>query len=120
MATLENCCTISPYFKVAEGRLDDFKALCVRFVEKTQTEPGALYYGFCFDGQLAHCREGYRGAEALLAHLENVGPLLQEALKIAEIVRLEVAGSEAELAKLRGPLAPFNPQFLVLELGFRR
>lgn len=120
MATLDHCCTISPYFKVADGKLDEFKALCARFIEKTQTEPGCLYYGFCFDGSLAHCREGYRNAEALLAHLDNVGAILGEALKIAEIVRLEIAGPEAELAKLRSPLAAFNPQFFVLECGFRR
>lgn len=119
MSTLDQYCTISPYFRVLDGKLDQFKALCVRFIEKTQTEPGCLYYGFCFDGALAHCREGYRNAEALLAHLDNVGAILGEALKIAEIVRLEIAGPEEELAKLRGLLAAFKPQFLVLEFGFR-
>jgi quinol monooxygenase YgiN len=120
MATTDTCCTIAPYFKVAAGRMTEFKALCERFVAATQSEGGCLYYGFCFDGDLVHCREGYRDAEALLAHLANVGAILNEALQIATIQRLEVAGPETELALLRGPLAPYTPQFLVLEYGFRR
>jgi hypothetical protein len=59
-------------------------------------------------------------AEASLRHLENVGPILAEALKIADLTRLEIHGPEQELAKLRGPLAQLKPQFFVLEYGFRR
>lgn len=120
MATDDKCCTIVPYFKVHEGKLDEFKAGCDAFVEKTGQEPGALYYGFSFDGDMAHCREGYKDADALLAHLDNVGALLQETLKISDIARLEVHGPEEELAKLREPLAGLNPQFFALEYGFRR
>jgi hypothetical protein len=46
--------------------------------------------------------------------------LLEQALKIAEITRLEVHGPEGELAKLREPLAKLKPQFFTLEYGFRR
>ncbi len=120
MATHDTCVTIVPYFKVAEGRLDAFKSLCEQFVAKTQTEPKALYYGFSFDGDQVHCREGYADAEGLLAHLANVGALLDEALKIAELTRLEIHGVESELARLRGSLADFKPQFFTLEYGFRR
>lgn len=119
MATTDTCCTIAPYFEVAPGRLPEFHSLCERFVEHTRREPGCLYYGFCFDGHLAHCREGYRNADAALAHLENVGAILSEALKVAKLVRLEIHGPEAELAKLRGPLGALGAQFLVLEHGFR-
>ena len=120
MATKDTCCSIVPYFKVADGKLAEFKALCEQFIEKSGSEPKCLYYGFSFDGDAAHCREGYADAEGLLAHLDNVGALLQEAFKIAEISRLEVHGPEAELAKLRGPLAALKPQFFTLEYGFRR
>ncbi|MGD9179981.1 MAG: hypothetical protein PVF26_13615 [Desulfobacterales bacterium] len=41
--------------------------------------------------------------------------LLQEALKIAELRRFEIHGPEEELAKLREPLAEFQPQFFTLE-----
>ena len=120
MATSDTCCTIVPYFEVQSGRLDEFKALCERFVARTEGEPDCLYYGFSFDGHTAHCREGYVNAAGLLAHLENVGALLEEAFKIASITRVEVHGPEAELDKLREPLAALGAQFFILEYGFRR
>ena len=120
MATHDACVTIHPYFKVSEGKLDAFRELCERFVSKTSKEPKCLYYGFSFRGDEVHCREGYEDAAGLLAHLDNVGALLGEALKIAEITRLEIHGVEEELAQLRGPLADLNPAFFTLEYGFRR
>ncbi len=120
MATNDKCCTIVPYFKVANGKLADFKALCAKCVEQTKNESKCLFYGFSFDGDQAHCREGYQDAEGALAHLENIGPLLGEILKIAELTRLEVHGPSEELAQLRVPMADLNPQFFVLEYGFRR
>lgn len=120
MTTQDTCCSIVPYFKVAVGKLEEFRHLCEQFVEKTKAEPKCLYYGFCFFGDQVHCREGYQDAEGLLAHLDNVGALLQQALKIAELTRLEIHGPETELSKLRGPLVSLNPQFFTLELGFRR
>jgi quinol monooxygenase YgiN len=120
MVTQDKCCTIVPYFKVSNGKLDAFKELCEQFVEKTDSESKCLYYGFSFDGNQAHCREGYEDAEGVLAHLENVGSLLEEALKIADLIRLEIHGPEKELAKLRKPLANLKPQFFILEYGFRR
>jgi hypothetical protein len=68
---------------------------------------------------MVHCREGYKDADALLAHLENVGALLQKALQIAELVRLEVHAPKAEMPKLKKAMAGLNPQFFVLEGGFR-
>jgi hypothetical protein len=63
---------------------------------------------------------GYQDADGALAHLENVGALLGELLKAADLTRLEVHGPANELAKLRGPLADFKPQFFTLDYGFRR
>ena len=120
MTTRDTCCTIVPYFKVHEGELEAFRSLCERFVEKTSSELQCLYYGFSFDGDQVHCREGYEGAEALLAHLKNVGVLLEEALTIADLTRLEIHGPKEELARLREPLADLGPQFFTLEYGFRR
>jgi quinol monooxygenase YgiN len=120
MATQDKCCSIVPYFKVSSGNVETFKNLCERFVAKSSEESKCLYYGFSFDADQAHCREGYADAEALLAHLQNVGPLIDEALKIAEISRLEIHGPEEEVDKLREPLAYLSPQFFVLKYGFRR
>lgn len=120
MATQDTCCTIVPYFRVRDGELDAFRALCERFVETTSGEDGCLYYGFSFDGDEVHCREGYVNADAALRHLDNVGELLARALEIAEVTRLEVHGPEAELARLRDPMKDLDPRFFVLEYGFRR
>ena len=120
MATEDKCCTIVPYFRVHEGKMEMFKQLSEKFVAKASTEPNCLYYGFCFLDDRAHCREGYADAEAALAHLENVGSLLQQALEISDIERLEIHGPQEELAKLKEPLADLNPEFFVLECGFRR
>jgi hypothetical protein len=120
MATTDKCCSIVPYFKVNEGKLNDFKAMCDEFVALTKNEEKVLYYGFCFNGDQVHCREGYADGDGVLAHLDNVGELLQEALKISELTKLEIHGPEDELAKLRGPLEGLSPAYFVLEHGFRR
>ena len=113
----DTLCTLVPYFKVKPGQLAAFKAGLPAFVERTKSEKGCAHYAFSFDGDTAHCREGYDDAAALLAHLDNVGALLQEALKIADITRLEVHGPAGEIDKLRGPMAALKPQFFVLEPG---
>lgn len=122
MATFkpDTCCTLVPYFEVNEGQLAAFKALGPQFVVRTRNEPGCVHYAFSYDGHNAHCREGYDDAAALLAHLENVGTVLNEALKIAKVARLEVHAPAAEIEKLRGPLAGLNPTFYVLDDGIRR
>jgi quinol monooxygenase YgiN len=116
----DTCCTLVPYFKVHAGRMDEFKRLVEQFEQKTANEAGCLHYAFSFDGDAAHCREGYVDAAALLHHLDNVGTVLQEALKIADVTRLEVHAPAAEVEKMRGPLAGLKPQFFVVEGGFRR
>ena len=100
--------------------MESFRSGCDAFVEKTRTEPGCVHYAFSFDGDEAHCREGYDNAAAVLAHLDNVDALFGEALKIADLTRLEVHAPTAELEQLRGPLADLNPQFFELVVGFRR
>ena len=67
-----------------------------------------------------HCREAYEEAEGLLAHLANVGALLNEVFKIAQVTRLEVRGIAEELAKLKEPLSSLAPTYFTLEYGIRR
>src|SRR5262245_46223634 len=120
MPTQDRAVSIHPYFKVLDGKMDQFKDFCERFVSMTATEPKCLYYGFSFNGDQVHCREVYEDAEGLLAHLAHVGPLLQEALKIAKLTRLEIHGVEGELAKLREPLSDLSPAYFTLQYGIRR
>lgn len=120
MFVVDTCCTLVPYFEVPENNLSAFKALAPEFMEKTRNEPGCLHYAFSFSGQIAHCREGYVNAEAILAHLENVAEPLGKALQLSTLVRLEVHAPQAEIDKLKGPLSALNPQFFTLEAGIRR
>jgi len=114
MSRLANFVSLHPYFKVHAGQLDAAKALLPQFQEKTNSEPKMLYYEFTMNGDEIYCREGYTDAEGVLAHLENVGALLGEMVKIADVTRVEVHGPVAELDKLRGPLAQLNPAWFAL------
>jgi hypothetical protein len=112
--------SIHPYFKVSDGKMNEFQNFCEQFISITAQEPKCLYYGFSFNGDNVHCREAYEDAEGLLAHLANVGVLLNEVFKIAQVTRLEVHGVAEELAKLTEPLSTLAPTYFTLEYGIRR
>jgi len=61
------------------------------------------------------CREGYESAKGVLAHLDHVGALLAEMLKVADLTRVELHGPADELEKLKRPLAHINPAWFALE-----
>ena len=109
-----NFVSLHPYFKVDHGKLDAIKAMLPQFVEKTATENGNLFYEFSMNGDELFCREAYENADGLLAHLDSVGALLAEAMKIADLTRVEVHGPAAELEKLKKPLAHLKPVVFVL------
>ena len=109
--------SIHPYFKVHAAQLDAAKALLPQFVEKTRSERLCVYYEFTISGDVVFYREAYRGAEGALAHLENVGALLGEMLKISDLERLEIHGPAGELEKLKGPLAGLKPAWFAYECG---
>jgi hypothetical protein len=120
MSTLADCVSLHPYFKVHEGQLDAFKALMDRFIAATSTEERVLFYGFTVNGDEVFCREGYIGAEGILAHLDNVGEILAEGLKISDLARLELHGPAEELEKLRTPLAHLPVAWFTYEKGLVR
>ena len=91
-----------------------------RFIEATKQEEKVLYYGFCFDGDDVHCREAYADGDGVLAHLDNVGSILNEALQISTITRFEMHGPEKELEKVKEALKDLNPKYMNLQYGFRR
>ena len=67
-----------------------------------------------------HCREAYVGAESALAHIQSVGALIGEALKISDIQRLEIHGSATELAKMKAPLKDLPAVWFDLELALEK
>jgi len=110
-----NFVSLHPYFKVHPGKVETVKAFFPQFIEKTATEKGCLFYGFTSNGEEIFCREAYEDAEALVAHVENIGALLAEMLKSADLTRLEIHGPAAELEKLKKPLAHLSPKWFTLE-----
>jgi quinol monooxygenase YgiN len=112
--------SLHPYFKAHPGKLDAIKALLPRFVEKTASEAKVLHYEFTLNGDEIFCREAYQDADGTLAHLTNVAGLLAEMLKQADLIRLEIHGPEAEIEKLREPLAHLNPAWFVRVAGLER
>ena len=115
MSVLSNFVSLHPYFKAHPGKLEAIKAGFARFAEKTATEEKNLFYGFTVNGDEFFCREGYTDAEGVLAHLENVGALLQEMLTMSDLTRVEVHGPAAELKKLKEPLAHLKPAWFEIE-----
>jgi hypothetical protein len=109
MNEVQNAVSLHPYFKIRPGHVEDVKEMLPAFIKKTATEHGNLYYGFSANGNELYCREAYLGGEAVLAHLENVGPELGRLLTVADLVRLEVHGPADELEKLRGPMGSLKP-----------
>jgi quinol monooxygenase YgiN len=110
-----NFVSLNPYFKAHPGKLEAVKAGFPRFVEKTAAEKENLFYAFTSNGEEMFCREAYESAEGLLAHLDNVGALLAEMLKMADLTCVEVHGPADELEKLKKPLAHLNPEWFALE-----
>lgn len=115
MSRLSNFVSLHPYFRVHSGKLAEFKAALPAFGRKTAAEDKNVFYEFTVNGDEVFCREGYTDAEGLLAHLDNVGTLLAEALQKADLTRLEVHGPAAELDKLRAPMAHLNPAWFVID-----
>ena len=106
--------SLHPYFKVHAGKLDEIRGSLPRFVEKTAAEKQNLFYEFTMNGDELFCREAYENADGLLAHLDNVGAMLAEAMKMMDLIRIEVHGPAEELKKLEEPLAHLKPQFFEL------
>jgi hypothetical protein len=115
MKPLSKFVSLHPYFKVHPGKLEIFTAAFPGFIARTTSEEKNLFYEFTRNGDDVFCREGYTDADGLLTHLDNIGPLLSEALKMADLVRVDVHGPAAELDKLKEPLAHLKPDWFVLE-----
>ena len=98
MSTFDNAVSIHPYFKIADENMAAAKGFLARFCDLVaKNEQGCLYYNFTFKGNEMFCREAYKDAGAVQAHLANCGQPLGEFLKIAEVLRMEVHGPADQL-----------------------
>lgn len=120
MSTHANPVSLHPYFQIAPEHMEQFETLMDEFVERTKPESGCIYYGFTRCGDKVLCREAYVDAAAVLHHLDNVGPILERALAISTLVRLELHGPADQIDQLRSPLAELEPDFYVHVTGLEK
>ena len=85
------------------------------FVAKTASADENLFYVFSINEDQVFCREAYESADGLLAHLDNVGALLEEMLKMPDLTRVKAHGPPEELEKLKAPLAHLKSSVVTLE-----
>ena len=118
MSTFDNAVSISPYFQITDENMEAAKGFLARFCDLVrENEPGCLFYNFTFKGNALCCREAYKDADAVKAHLGNCGPALGELLKIAELSRIELHGPAGELEQLKEAFAAMNPDYYISECG---
>jgi quinol monooxygenase YgiN len=111
---------LSVEFTITPGRNDAFKSLAHQLTEKTSKESGTLAYEWYFSSDESKCHlvELYKDSGAILAHLNNVGPILQELLETSKVTRFEVFGNlNAEVEKA---LTSFGTKFFKYWDGFHR
>ena len=88
------------------GKLDIFKQVAARFIEKANTEPGTLSYEWFLntDGSRCSILELYQDSEALLIHLKNVRDLYEPLFEVSQLTRVDVFGdSNAEVREAHLP-----------------
>ena len=118
MSTFDNAVSINPYFEIADENMEAAKGFLAQFCDLvSKNEPGCLFYNFTFKGNEMCCREAYKDAKAVMAHLENCGAALGEFLNIAKLLRIEVHGPAAELEPLKEAFEAMNPDYYVSEYG---
>ena len=90
---------ISAVIKIPEGKIEEFKQSaneCIKQVKQKDT--GTLKYDWFINNDQTECevREEYENSEAVLQHMMNHGPLLQETFKEFPLENLTVYGDVSQ------------------------
>ena len=117
MPRLEKYVSIHPYFRIHPGKEHAFQALLPAFRRLADTEEPTLFFEFSLNGREAFCREAYPDGESALAHIRNFQGLLAEATRVSDVVRFEIHGPAAELAKLKSQLPTLQASWFTLDTG---
>ena len=83
---------------IKEGNLSEFKALAEKAISTVrEKDTGTEAYDWYLNADETVCivRETYASSEAVLQHINHVGPLLEQLTKVAELV-VEVFGRPSE------------------------
>lgn len=79
---------LTAHFKIQPGKTQAFKEVATRCIAAVKAhEPGALRYDWYYLEDQSECKvqEIYRDTGAVMAHMQNVGPLLGELLSMSTV-----------------------------------
>ena len=108
-------------FTIQDGKTQEFSEKAAGYTEAVQAnEPGTLEYQWWLSEDQGRCllKETFSSSEALLTHLENVGPSLPDLLAIAPITRWEVFGDVS--ADARTALDSLGAVYVTHLVGYER
>jgi acyl-CoA-binding protein/quinol monooxygenase YgiN len=117
----DKCVYLVPYWTLKDAAA--FKSAWKSAYNTTVTraaEEKTAHYAFCFEGDTAMCRECYADADALLAHVGNVTPVLEATAAFADILRMELHGPKDQLEKLKPAFEAKGALFFETAWGFRK
>jgi len=90
-------------FKIHPGKLDEFKKLAPELIKAVKrNETGAIMYDWFLNEDTMECTvlETYADSQAVMAHVGNTGPLLQQLDEISDL-SLQVFGNpDPQLGKM--------------------
>jgi len=94
---------VSPTYKIASGKVDNFVGLVDKFYQSSKTSTKErLYYGWARDGDTFYCRQGFKSAEGYLAHLQDVKDVQKQAIDMSTNgVEVTILGPQEEIEKLK-------------------
>ncbi len=95
---------------IASGKTDAFKATAGQLLAAVrERDPGTSRYDWFLspDGARAKIQETYSNSEALMAHMSNMGVLLERLVSLCSDVTIDVLGDPSP--QVREAIAPFNP-----------
>ena len=101
--------TTAVFPNIAPGKVEEFRQIATRVLDKTIPEPGVLHYDWYFSEDETRCEvhEVYADSDAMLAHIANVADLLGPMVELGGGLEAKVFGSPSP--ELVEALAPFEP-----------
>ena len=92
---MSNVIRVVVEMSINEGQAEEFKQLATELINKVSgNEPGTLDYDWYLtaDGNTCNVVEAYQDAAAVMAHLANVGPVLQALMQHCRFTNFNVYG----------------------------